>query len=301
MHPIKPHLWFNNQAKEAAEFYVSLLPNSAISFVSKIANTPNGDCDIVEFTLAGQPLMAISAGPHFKFTPAISLMVNFDPSREAGSSAQIDEMWNKLLDGGSVLMPLDSYPFSERYGWIADKYGLNWQLILSRPEGEPRPVIVPSLLFTGDVAGKALEAIDFYCSIFKGGHRGNIAPRPEDVGPDKAGTLMYGDFNINDTWIAAMDSAHPHGFVFNEALSFLVECDTQEEIDYYFNALSNDPKAEQCGWLKDKYGVSWQITASMMTDVFKNGTQEQIDRVTKAFMPMKKIDAATLEKAYRGK
>lgn len=78
--------------------------------------------------------------------------------------------------------------------------------------------------------------------------------------PDKEGTLMYADFQLEETWIANMDSAHEHKFAFNEAVSFIVPCDTQDEIDYYFEKMSAVPESEQCGWLKDKFGVSWQIT-----------------------------------------
>jgi predicted 3-demethylubiquinone-9 3-methyltransferase (glyoxalase superfamily) len=294
MLPIKPHLWFDSQAKEAAEFYTTLLPDSAVSYMNQLHNTPSGDCDIVEFTLAGQSFMAISAGPLFQFNPSISFMVHFD------TAEQLDEAWYKLVADGKVMMALDKYPFSERYGWLADRYGLSWQLMLKNPDGEQRPIIVPSLMFTEAMAGKANEAIDFYCSIFKDSKRGTTAPRPEDMGPDKAGSLMYADFYINGTWLAAMDSAHPHGFVFNEALSLLISCETQEEIDYYFSALSADPKSEQCGWLKDKYGVSWQVTSTLMADVFKKGTREQIDRVTQAFMAMKKVDMSALQRAYDG-
>ncbi len=294
MSPIKPHLWFDSQAKEAAEFYTTLLPDSAVAYVNQLHNTPSGDCDVVEFTLGGQSFMAISAGPLFKFNPSISFMVHFD------AAAQLDEVWNKLVEGGKVMMPLDKYPFSERYGWLADKYGLSWQLMIRNPEGAPKSVIVPSLMFTEAMAGKADEAINFYCSIFKDSKRGTTAPRPEDMGPDKAGSLMYADFYINGTWLAAMDSAHPHGFAFNEAVSLLISCQTQEEIDYYFSALSADPKSEQCGWLKDKYGVSWQVTSTLMEEVFRNGSREQIDRVTQAFMPMKKIDLTVLQRAYDG-
>ncbi|MES2276593.1 MAG: VOC family protein [Bacteroidota bacterium] len=294
MSPIKPHLWFDSQAKEAAEFYTTLLPESAVTYVNQLHNTPSGDCDIVKFTLAGQSFMAISAGPLFQFNPSISFMVHFD------TAEQIDEVWNKLGDGGKVMMALDKYPFSERYGWLADKYGVSWQLMIRNPEGAPKSVIVPSLMFTEAMAGKADEAISFYCSVFKASKRGTTAPRPQDMGPDKAGTLMYADFYINNTWLAAMDSAQPHGFVFNEAVSLLISCENQEEIDYYFTALSADPKSEQCGWLKDKYGVSWQVTSTLMEEVFRNGTREQIDRVTQAFMPMKKIDLAVLQRAYDG-
>jgi predicted 3-demethylubiquinone-9 3-methyltransferase (glyoxalase superfamily) len=98
-----------------------------------------------------------------------------------------------------------------------------------------------------------------------------------------------------------MDSARDHHFAFNEAISFLVPCETQAEIDYYWEKLSADPKAEQCGWLKDKFGLSWQIWPTAIGEMMKNGTREQIDRITQAFLPMKKFDLATLQRAYAGK
>ena len=80
--PITPHLWFDKQAKEAAEFYCSAFPDSKIDAITQLHDTPSGDCDVVSFTLQGQPFMAISAGPLFKFNPSVSFFVNFDPARD---------------------------------------------------------------------------------------------------------------------------------------------------------------------------------------------------------------------------
>jgi len=154
MQKITPHLWFDKEAKEAAEFYTAVFPDSKIINITTLHNTPSGDCDVVSFVLSGQPFMAISAGPLFKF---------------------------------------------------------------------------------------------------------------------------------------------------NEAISFRVDCATQKEIDYYWEKLSADPKAEQCGWCKDKYGLSWQIVPKAMDEMMSQGTPEQIDRVTQAFLPMIKFDIAKLQKAYEGK
>lgn len=150
---IVPHLWFDKEAKEAAEFYTSVFSNSKIISASTLQGTPGGDTDVVSFELSGQPFMAISAGPLFKF---------------------------------------------------------------------------------------------------------------------------------------------------NEAISFIVKCEDQAEIDYYWEKLSAVPESEQCGWLKDKYGVSWQIVPTAMDEMMKNGTQEQIGRVTQAFLQMKKFDIAKLQEAYDG-
>lgn len=309
---ITPHLWFDKEAKEAAEFYVSVFGSSPaeskITNITTLHNTPSGDADIVSFKLWGYSFMSISAGPYFKLNPSISFMVNFDPSQDPDAKNRIDEMWSKLSEGGKVLMALDKYPFSERYGWIQDKYGLSWQLMLTNPEGEERPLIIPSLLFVGSVAGKAEEASDFYISVFKDApsitspsRRGLIARYPAGLEPEKEGTIMFTDFKLDDHWFVAMDSANKHDFGFNEAVSFIINCEDQKEIDYFWEKLSAVPEAEQCGWLKDKYGVSWQVVPSAMNEMMGKGTPEQIDRVAKAFLPMKKFDIEKLQNAFDGK
>ena len=151
---ITPHLWFDKEAKEAAEFYVSVFPKSKIKDITTLHNTPSGSADVVTFELLGQEFMAISAGPFFKF---------------------------------------------------------------------------------------------------------------------------------------------------NEAISFIVNCETQEEIDYYWTKLSAVPDAEQCGWLKDKYGLSWQIVPARMGELMKQQDPQKLARVTEAFLKMKKFDIAELERAAEGK
>ncbi|MDQ5851769.1 MAG: VOC family protein [Chloroflexota bacterium] len=301
MQTIVPHLWYDQEAKQAAEFYTTVFPNSTITNVTTLHNTPSGDCDVVSFELWGYAFQAISAGPLFTFNPSISFMVNFDPSQDAEATTRIDAVWAKLVDGGTVLMPLDTYPFSERYGWVQDKYGLSWQLILTNPEGEERPLIIPTLMFVGDLCGKAEEATDFYLSVFKNAQRGAIAHYPAGMEPDQEGTVMFTDFMLEGQWFAAMDSAHMHDFTFNEAISFIVHCDNQADIDYYWEALSAVPEAEQCGWLKDKYGVSWQIVPTAMDAMLASGDQEKIARVTEAFLTMKKFDLAELTQASQGR
>jgi predicted 3-demethylubiquinone-9 3-methyltransferase (glyoxalase superfamily) len=305
MQKIIPHLWFNKEAKEAAQFYTSVFPESKITHSSVLKNTPSGDCDILGFELWNHKFMAISAGPYFTINPSISFIVNFDPllfgASEQAAREKLDEVWNKLMDGGTALMPINEYPFSKRFGWVKDKYGVSWQLMLTNPEGEPRPSIIPTLLFVHENCGKAEEAINYYLSVFTNSKLGNLRLRPKGMEPDKEGTVLFADFMLEGSWFAAMDSAHNHNFDFNEAISFLVSCTNQAEIDYYWEKISVVPQAEQCGWCKDKYGVSWQITSSEMQEMMAKGTPEQINRVTQAFMPMKKIDIAKLQAAYEGK
>src|SRR5215831_20317097 len=297
---ITPHLWFNKEAKEAAQFYCSLFPDSKIKNIKTIRDTPSGDCDIVTFNLSGQPFMAISAGPLFKFNHSVSFILNFDPRKDKDAQKNLDAIWGKLSEGGTTLMPLNEYPFSKRYGWIQDKFGLSWQLILSNPGGEDRPFIVPSLMFAGKVSGKAEEASNYYLSVFKNSKRGNIFHYPGGMAPDKEGTVMYTDFILDNQWFTAMDSARQPNLAFNKAISFIVNCNTQAEIDYYWSKLSAFPESEQCGWCKDKYGVIWQITPVALGEMLNNGTPAQAGRVTQAFLKMKKFDVEKLKKVYQG-
>ncbi len=154
MKPFRTHLWFDKEAKEAAEFYCSVFPDSKVTNVTTLHDTPSGDCDVVSFELSGQRFMAISAGPLFKF---------------------------------------------------------------------------------------------------------------------------------------------------NESISFIVPCETQAELDHYWGKLSAVPEAEQCGWLKDRYGLSWQIVPTAMDEMMAAGTPEQLSRVTEAFLKMKKFDIAALQRAYEGR
>jgi predicted 3-demethylubiquinone-9 3-methyltransferase (glyoxalase superfamily) len=297
---IIPHLWFDAQAKEAAAFYAEVFPESRVRNTTVLKDTPSGDCDVVSFEVWGHDFMAISAGPHFQINPSISFFVNYDPSRMDHARAMLDQGWERLSTGGKALMPLGKYPFSERYGWIQDRYGVSWQLILGDPKGDSRPPIVPSLMFVGTKAGQAEAAIGLYTSVFRDSQRGLVARYGPGQAPDQEGTLMFADFRLLGQWFAAMDSAQDHRFDFNEAVSLLVSCDTQADIDYYWERLSAVPEAEQCGWLKDKFGVSWQISPAVMEEMMARATPEQMRRLTRAFLPMKKLDLATLEAAYRG-
>lgn len=297
---ITPHLWYDTEAREAAELYTSLFPDSKITNVSTIHDTPSGDTQIVSFELWGHPFQAISAGPMFRFNPSISFMVNFDPSQDQNARTRIVEVWERLSEGGKILMPLDEYPFSKRYSWVEDKYGLSWQLILTDPEGEVRPSIIPSLMFVQDVYGRAEEASDYYLSVFRDSRRGEIARYGKEHAPDNEGAVMFTDFMLEGQWFAAMDSASAHDFAFNEAISFMVHCDTQQEIDHYWSKLSAVPEAEQCGWLKDRYGVSWQIVPAVLDELMRSGDEQTKGRVTQAFLQMKKFDIAELEKTASG-
>lgn len=293
MKKIVPHLWYDKEAVEAATFYTTLFDESKIGKITKIYGTPSGTAEAVTMKLAGQDFMAISAGPSFTFTPAISLRV------DCHSQKEVLFLWEKLSEGGSVLMPLAVYPFSTSYGWTQDKYGLSWQ-IMYVGDKEIKQKITPTLMFTGKKAGKAEEAIYFYLSVFNDSEVDGMDYYGQKEEPEAPGTVRHAAFQLEGQAFAAMDSAYMHEFTFNEAISFIVNCENQEEIDYFWETLSFVPEAEQCGWLKDKYGVSWQIVPDIMEEMLQTEDAEKLKRVTEAFLKMKKFDIASLKKAYNG-
>jgi len=304
MQKIVPSLWFDKEAKETAQFYVETFGDylDSKSFVSKINNintlhnTPSGDTEIIDFQIWGYSFNAFSAGPMFKLNPSISFMVNFDPSQNKQAKKQLDQIWEKLAADGEVLMPLGKYDFSKHYGWVQDKFGLSWQLIYTDPDGEPRPLIIPSLLFVGEICGQAEEATNFYIDVFKQSARGIMAKYPPGMELDQEGMIMFTDFKLLNQWFVAMDSAQDHKFAFNEAISFIINCKTQAEIDYYWDKLSAVPESEQCGWLKDKYGLSWQMVPTILDELLATTSSAQKERFTQAFLKMKKLNIAKLKK-----
>jgi predicted 3-demethylubiquinone-9 3-methyltransferase (glyoxalase superfamily) len=290
MQKITPHLWFDKEAKAATTFYTSLFPDSKIIHSSTMTGTPSGDCDIVTFQLAGQEFKAISAGPYFKLNPSISLFVVFE------TEAEIETAWNALIEEGKALMPYDTYPWAQKYGWLQDKYGLSWKLSLSEHH-QMEQKITPLLMFTQDKAGKTQEAIDEYVRIFPKSKIEMVIPYTKDDG-DTEGFIKHSRFTLMSQNFMAMDSSGLHEFTFSPAISFMVSCDTQDEIDYYWKELSAVPEAEQCGWLQDKYGVSWQIIPSMLDEFMTSDDDKKVARVTQAFLKMKKFNIQELKNAF---
>lgn len=293
MQKIVPHLWYDKEAKEAALFYISLFDQSKLLNTTVIENTPSGDSEIVNFELAGQQFSAISAGPYFKFNPSISLMT------ACYSIEEVDAKWKSFSEGGTELMPLGEYPFSKRYGWIQDRFGLSWQLMLV-DSGQAVQKISPNFLFSNDVCGKAEEAVNYYSEVFKPSEIGVISRYGVGEAETSNAKVNYAAFKLIDMNFSAMDNGFNVDFSFNEAFSLIVNCKDQKEIDYFWDKLSAIPEAEQCGWIKDKFGVSWQIVPENMDNIMTNGSRDEIQRVTEAFLKMKKFDLKALEKARLG-
>lgn len=297
MSRIAPCLWFDDQAEEAARFCASMFENSAVGKVSRygkegfdVHGQPEGKVLTVAFRLAGSDMLALNGGPHFRFTPAISLFVVLESEQE------VDALWAALSEGGGVLMPLDAYDWSRKYGWLSDRYGLSWQIMLGK-RADVGQTISPSLLFVGPQAGKAEEAVRFYTSVFDNSDIEGIA-RHDGDGAERAGTVKHAQFRLEGETFMAMDSALDHQFGFNEAVSFMVSCETQEEIDRLWRALSAVPEAERCGWLKDRFGVSWQIVPSVLLELMSDPDPAKSGRVMTALLGMGKLDIARLQAAH---
>ncbi len=297
MQKITPFLWYDKQAEDAAKFYTSVFKNSKLGSVTKYneasakaSGMQSGSVMTASFEIEGYNFTAINGGPVFKINPSISFFVHSKEEKE------IDDLWKKLTDGGKALMELNKYDWSKKYGWVEDKFGLSWQLMLVDNDFEQK--IVPSLLFTGIKFGKANEAINFYTLIFRNAKVDNVFKYGLEALPDNPEALMYADFTLEGKKFAAMDGAGEHNFQFNEAVSFVVNCDNQKDLDHFWNKLSEggDPKAQMCGWLKDRYGVSWQIVPSILSKLLSDG--EKSRKVMEQVLQMKKLDIAKLEKAY---
>ena len=293
MQQIVPHLWFDTQAVEAANWYVSLFEQSEITSVSQLHDTPSGDVDTVEFTLDGVDFAAISAGPYFELNSAISLMVT------CHSAEEVDRLYASLGAGATIMMPLGAYPFSKRYVWFLDKFGLSWQLCYFETR-EITQKIRPVLLFSAAACGKAEEAFAFYQSVFPGTVPAYVSHYlPGEAGDPRAKT-NYAETTLLGNQFVAMDHGLGGDELFNEAFSFMVLCDDQAQIDYYWEKLSAVPEAEQCGWLKDKFGLSWQIVPAQLGELLSSAKPEEAQRITEAFLSMKKLDIRALEQARLG-
>ncbi len=295
MHKIIPYLWFDDRAEEAVTFYMAAFEKSRIGEITRydeasaqVSGKPQGSAMTIAFELAGQEFVALNGGPVFKFTPAISFFVNCE------TEAEIHALWETLSTGGEILMPMDQYPFSQAFGWTNDRFGVSWQLNLTGRAHTPK--ITPFLMFVGQQQGKAEEAAKFYTSLFD--HSDMVHIERFGAGEGGAeGTVKHARFVLDGEEFIAMDGGTDHAFTFTEAISFLVNCKTQEEVDDLWDRLTQGGEEEPCGWLKDQYGVSWQIIPTTLMELLHDPDPEKSQRVVKAMLQMKKIDIQTLKEA----
>lgn len=297
MDKIAPCIWYDQSALEAAQLYVSSFESSKLEHVTHYlendaspSGLPAGTPLTVRFTLCGQAFIALNGGPVFRPNPALSFFVSCE------DDAQFDALWDRLSPGGGVLMEVAEYPFSKRFGWLADRFGVSWQLSLTGS----KQTITPYLMFTEGVHGRAEEAIGFYTGVFSDAKVLDIQRYGEGSGAP-AGTVMFGSFQLESQDFIAVDSAYPHGFTFGEGISLCVYCRDQAEIDALWMRLTDGGAEQPCGWLKDRFGVSWQIIPRDMEKLSDSADPVRAGRVSAALMRMTKIDIRALQDAYDGR
>lgn len=296
LHKFATCLWFDSNAKDAMEFYTTVFKSAKISSIAyygsaghEIHLREKGSVMTVRLEVEDQELLALNGGPVFKINPAISFYVS------CKSAQEVEKLFELLSNGGFVMMPLDKYPFSEKYAWVQDKFGVSWQLNLTETTTQK---ISPCLMFTGKQAGRTEEAIAFYSSIFKNSSVDYIVKYEE--GEPKPGTVKHAAFKLDGQQFIAMDSPIEHGFDFNCATSFIVNCDSQEELDQMWERLQADGGApSQCGWLLDKFGVSWQIVPTILESLLTDKDSEKREKVLSCIMKSTKLEIAELEAAFR--
>ncbi|KMQ61732.1 3-demethylubiquinone-9 3-methyltransferase [Chryseobacterium sp. BLS98] len=278
---IFPCILFNGDAGKSADFYCKIF-NGKVTADTQI---------VINIELFGQTIMLLN-GPEKEKNPSVSFMVICD------SEDEVQKYWDQLKDGGTAMMDLGSYPWSKKYGWIRDRYGVTWQLFLGEKSSDQK--LVPTLMFIHQNNGKAAEAMKFYTKTFPNSMIGNISKYKDggESGEDPE-HIMHAHFTIDGYSMFCMDSSHDHQFDFNEGISMVVMTDGQEETDYFWNSLSSEGGSEEvCGWVKDKYGLSWQIFPRQSMKLISDPDKDKVNKVIQAIMKMKNIIIKDLEEAY---
>ena len=244
----------------------------------------------VTVALDGREIILFNGGPTYHPTQGISFTVYCESEQE------IDTAWKKLSEGGKVMMELAKYPWSEKYGWTNDKYGISWQFTLS----DQAKGITPSMLYAGNVQGKAEEAINLYMSQFPHS-KINLITRYESGEPGPEGKIKFGSFTLGGLEFIAMDSGVPMDNMFTPGNSIFVNCDTQQEVDKLWDSLAEGGRHDRCGWLQDRFGVSWQIIPTTLGRLMSDKDPAKAGRVMQAMLKMNKLSIQGLQDAYDGK
>lgn len=280
---IFPCLWYDGDANESAAFYCQV-------FNGKITtDTPV----VMNIDLFGQKMMLLNGGPQFEKNASVSFMVICETEDE------VQTYWDQLSDGGIVLMALDAYPWSKKYGWVRDRYGVTWQLFFGEKTDDQK--IVPTLMFIHQNNGKAMEAMEFYTQTFPNSKIGNVLHYKEGgEAHEIPENVQHANFVINGYSIYCMDNSFDHPFDFNEGISMVIMTDDQAQTDHLWDTLtSGGGRESMCGWLKDQYGFSWQIVPKRLIQLMNDADHEKAYKVVQAMMKMQKIIIRDLEEAYQ--
>lgn len=276
--PVYPCILFDGNAKEAAEFYAETFNEAVVDSVTPL---------VVMLSIKGKKFMCLNGGPKVKPNPSISFF------NICTSSDELESSWRQLTEKGTVMMPLDTYPWSSKYGWVQDQYGVSWQL-MEVNEQNPVAEFFPSLMFAGEYNGRAKEAISFYTSLFDNASVQQLATYGAGEG-DKEGNVKYAELLLDDCKLTVMESSMAHNFQFDLGVSLVITCDTQQEIDRFWDAFTLNGQASRCGWCRDQFGVWWQVVPAKLSALMTD--PEKAPRVMEAFLKMTKFDLAAIERA----
>ncbi|MET0394317.1 MAG: VOC family protein [Chitinophagaceae bacterium] len=276
---ITPCLWFNGRAREAAALYCSVFAEARITAQSPI---------VTQIELSGHSITLLDGGPMYQPNPSISFFYICEEMQE------LDRIWQAFIQEGTVMMPLDQYAWSERYGWITDRYGISWQLALGKIS-EVGQKITPCFLFTTEQSGRAAEAIAHYSAIFNDPQVDGILHYGTGEAPGAGGKIKHAQVSLNGQKFMLMDAVEPHSFTFSEGVSLTIHCETQADIDYYWEKLTESGEESMCGWLKDKFGVSWQIIPVILSRIMSDPAKA--GKAARAFMAMRKLDIEQIVQA----
>jgi predicted 3-demethylubiquinone-9 3-methyltransferase (glyoxalase superfamily) len=271
---IYPCVWFDNNAKEAVNFYCSAFEAARIYSENSM---------VTSFELNGTKFMALNGGPAYAVNSSISYYVY------CGSEKEIIRLHEALTENGKELIPLGKYDWSEKYAWVSDKFGINWQLDVA--EADTNQKVVPALLFANEKKHLIKNAISHYVDIFNDSKIILETPYPNSSNQPH-GTLLFARFKLIDCIFNAMSSPMKHDSDFSPGNSFVISCANQQEIDHYWEELGKGGRYDRCGWLADKYGVSWQIVPSILPQLMSDPVKSP--RVVQAFLQMNKFDIETL-------
>ncbi|MCK3905074.1 VOC family protein [Streptococcus suis] len=282
MQTIIPHLWHDTEAKEAVAFYVDLF-GGKLDWTYTITDTPSGDSDLIQFQLGDMTLAAISAGPYFKLNESMSLMVN------VASKDEVTRLYQALSEGGRILMPLGEYPFSPYYVWLEDRFGLSWQLSYTPDLDKPYQFDI-CLLFSQEQVGLAQPMLDYYKDKLPQASVGQLSYYGEGEAAVEAAKLNYAELLVAGQKLIVMDHGYGGEASFNEAFSLMVYVDSQDELNFYYDLLSAVPEAEMCGWVKDQFGISWQIVPRILMEAYDTASPETVKTVNDAVLQMRRLD-----------
>ncbi len=232
-------------------------------------------------------LAAISAGPYFTLNESMSLMVN------VADKDEVTRLYQALSEGGRILMPLGEYPFSPYYVWLEDRFGLSWQLSYAPDLDKPYQFDI-CLLFSQEQVGLAQPMLDYYKDKLPQASVGQLSYYGGEAAVEAA-KLNYAELLVAGQKMIVMDHGYGGVASFNEAFSFMVYVDSQEEAESWYEKVSAVPEAEICGWAKDQFGISWQIVPRILMEAYDTANPEKVKAVNAAVMTMKRLDIAAIQ------